>query len=281
MKLEIFRCQPPRPGPDYPPVLFIHGSYCGAWVWTEKFMPYFAERGFSGLALSLRGHGASEGALAWASMADYLADVASAAEELDGPPIVIGHSMGGLIAQHYLVSRPTAAAVLLGSLPPSGLGSSAMHMSMFAPDVLWQLGLLQSLGPEAISTDVIHRAFFTRQTPPDAVRHLMPKLQAESHRISADLLCPDQPKLSADHPLPPVLVLGGDADVFLPTSAFRETATFLRGDLQILHGAPHGLMLDTAWWQPTADAIIAWLGEKGVTKEPRRGGRRAPPTESR
>lgn len=263
MKLEIFRCHPPRPQPEHPPILFVHGSYCGAWIWTEKFLPYFADRGFSCLAVSLRGHGGSEGALAWASVADYVEDVTTAAADLPRPPIVIGHSMGGLIAQHYLATHPTAAAVLLASLPPSGLASSAMHMSMFAPDVLWQLGLLQSLGPAAVTPEVIHRAFFTSQTPADSVAHLMAGLQAESHRVSADLLCPDQPKVSDDHPLPPILVLGGDADVFLPTSAFRETATFLRADLQILPGAPHGLMLDSAWWQPTAEAIIAWLTAKG------------------
>jgi pimeloyl-ACP methyl ester carboxylesterase len=128
---------------------------------------------------------------------------------------------------------------------------------------LWQLGFLQSLGPDAVAPEIIQRAFFTDQMPTETVRRLMPKLQAESHRVSADLLCPDQPNLSADHPLPPILVLGGDADVFLPTSAFRETATFFRADLKILHGAPHGLMLDDAWWQPSADEIIGWLLEKG------------------
>jgi pimeloyl-ACP methyl ester carboxylesterase len=263
MKLEIFRCQPSRPGPTHPPILFIHGSYCGAWIWSEKFMPHVADRGFACAAVSLRGHGGSEGMLAWASIGDYVSDVTTAVNELGAPPILVGHSMGGLIAQHYLVANPVAAAVLLASLPPSGLASSAMHMSMFSPEVLWQLGLLQSLGSAAVSPEIIHRAFFTDQTPMETVRHMMPKLQAESHRVSSDLLCPDQPNLSSDHPLPPVLVLGGDADVFLPTSAFRETATFFRADLQILHGAPHGLMLDDAWWQPSADAIIDWLLEKG------------------
>jgi pimeloyl-ACP methyl ester carboxylesterase len=265
MKLEVLRCQPPaQPERAHAPVLFVHGSYCGAWIWAEKFMPHFALRGFSCHALSLRGHGASEGSMAWASFADYVEDVVSVAGALNEPPIIIGHSMGGLIAQHYLANHPTAAAILLASVPPSGLGSSAMHMSMFSPDVLWQLGLLQSLGPAAVTPEIIHRAFFSGQTPTEAVRQLMPKLQGESQRVSADLLCPDQPKQTNDHPPTPALVLGGDADVFLPTSAFRETATFLRADLKILPGAPHGLMLDDAWWQPTADTIIDWLIEKGI-----------------
>jgi len=264
MQLEVLHVPAIQADPAHPPILFVHGSYCGAWIWAEKFMPYFASRGFSCHAMSLRGHGGSEGDLAWASVSDYIDDVATVAADLGGMPIVIGHSMGGLIVQHYLARQPVAAAVLLASVPPSGLGSSAMHMSMFSPDVLWQLGLLQSLGPAAVTPEIIHRAFFTDETPTEAVRQLMPKLQGESQRVSADLLCPDQPSLPTDRPLAPTLVLGGDADAFLPTSAFRETATFLRGEMHILHGAPHGLMLDDAWWQPSADAIIDWLIEKGL-----------------
>lgn len=263
MRLEIFRSQPADKPSPHAPILFVHGAYCGAWIWAEKFMPYFAARGFSCHAVSLRGHGGSEGILTWASLEDYVSDVETAAKDLDAP-VIIGHSMGGLIAQYYITTRPARGAVLLSTLPPSGLASSAMHMSMVAPDVLWQLGLLQSLGPNAISASVIHRAFFTDQTPPAEVEHLMPRLQAESHRANTELLCPSQPQPPVDGTTTPVLVVGGDADVFLPVSAFREAATYFKADLEILHGAPHGLMLDTAWWKKAADTIIAWLEKKGL-----------------
>lgn len=42
------------------PLLFIHGAWHGAWCW-EKFLSYFAEHGYESHALSLRGHGNSEG----------------------------------------------------------------------------------------------------------------------------------------------------------------------------------------------------------------------------
>lgn len=247
---------------QHPPILFVHGSYCAAWIWDEKFMPYFAEQGYSCNAVSLRGHGASEGLLAWASLADYVDDVAKAAAGLGAPPIIIGHSMGGLVVQHVLARQKTAAAVLVSAVPPSGLASSVMHMTMFSPDVLWQLGLLQSLGPEAVSPEVVRRAFFTDGTSVQVVHNLLPRLQAESHRIAAELMAPAQPTPPADRI--PVLVLGGDADIFLPASAFRETATFFGGDMEILKGAPHGLMIDPQWWQPAADAILAWLAGKNL-----------------
>ena len=46
---------------ERPPLLFVHGSAYDAWCWTEHFLDYFAEHGFSAYALSLRGHGGSGG----------------------------------------------------------------------------------------------------------------------------------------------------------------------------------------------------------------------------
>jgi len=222
-------------------------------------MGYFSQKGYSCHALSLRGHGASEGMLSWASLADYGQDLAAAMAQLPEPPVMIAHSLGGLVVQHALASQKIRAAVLLATVPPSGLSSSAMHMSMLAPDILWQLGLLQSLGPEAVSSEVMARAFLSPGADAQSAQELMALLQRESPRIAAELLAPSQPTpLSADN-RPPILVMGGDADMFLPVTAFRETATFFGAELKILSGAPHGLMLDEIWWHPVADEILSWL----------------------
>src|SRR5208337_1384795 len=126
MKLEVFQCRPSGNSASHPPVLFVHGAYCGGWVWNERFLPYFAEQGYASHAVSLRGHGQSEGILAWASIDSYVEDIARAAADIEGDPILVGHSMGGLLVQHYLADHPAKAAVLLATLPPSGLASSAM-----------------------------------------------------------------------------------------------------------------------------------------------------------
>ena len=266
MKLESLNLPAQSPTKDdQPPVLFVHGSYCAAWIWAEKFMPYFSARGYPTHAVSLRGHGGSEGNLAWASLADYVDDVEATIRQIGRPPVLIGHSLGGLVVQHVL-SRGLAieAVALMAPAPPSGLGSSAWHMSLFAADVLWQLGLLQSLGPQAVSADIIRRAFFSAQTPDSVVRDLLPRMQRESDRISTELLSPPWPPPPQTGESPPMLVIGGDADTFIPLSALRETAHYFNSDLDILAGAPHGLMLDTVWWQPTADHIMAWLARNGI-----------------
>lgn len=257
MKLEILHV--PAAGDDsLPPLLFVHGSYCAAWIWAERFMPYFAARGHACHAVSLRGHGGSDGAVEWASLADYVDDVARSVAGLDRPPVLVGHSMGGLVAQHVVAGgHPAAGLVLLASSPPSGLGASSLHMMAHAPDVLFQLGLLQSLGPGAVSPRVMHRALFSAQTQPDQVAWMMERLQKESSRVAAELLMPSRPWPPAD--CPPVLVVGGDRDVFLPVTAFEETARHWRADLRLMPGAPHGLMADEAFWRPCADLVAQWL----------------------
>ncbi len=259
MTLEVLHKPAKAAASLRPPILFVHGSYCSAQIWEPHFMPWFSEHGYGCHALSLRGHGASDGMLSWASLADYVEDLTQVIDTLDEAPVLIGHSMGGLVVQHILARRKPRAAVLLATVPPSGLSSSAMHMSMLAPDVLWQLGLLQSLGPEAVSADVMARAMLSPGCAPGAGQALLSQLQRESPRAAAELLAPSQPTPVRGDEKPPILVLGGDADLFLPVGAFRETATYFDAELKILPGAPHGLMIDEAWWKPTAEEILSFL----------------------
>ncbi|HEX9180581.1 MAG TPA: alpha/beta fold hydrolase, partial [Burkholderiales bacterium] len=60
MKLEVLRAAPAQPA-GRAPLLFVHGAFSAAWCWAEHFLPYFADRGYDSYAVSLRGHGASEG----------------------------------------------------------------------------------------------------------------------------------------------------------------------------------------------------------------------------
>ncbi len=64
------------------------------------------------------------------SIADYLDDVISAAESLEGAPVVVGHSLAGLIVQKYLETQAAPAGVLLASVPPRGLGARSCWLTV-------------------------------------------------------------------------------------------------------------------------------------------------------
>lgn len=86
MQLQVI-IQEPSGNARPTPILFVHGMWHGAWCWSEHFLPYFTQHGYSSHAVSLRGHGDSEGCdrLRWTHLADYVSDVAQVAEGLERP----------------------------------------------------------------------------------------------------------------------------------------------------------------------------------------------------
>ena len=70
----------------------------------------------------------------WASLSDYVADVAEVAASLPSSPILVGHSMGGGVVQRYLETRARApGAVLLASLPPTGVIGATLKIARNHP----------------------------------------------------------------------------------------------------------------------------------------------------
>src|SRR5690242_17422435 len=100
--LTLISAQPRPSGKSRPPILFIPGYFAAAWVY-ECYLPFFAERGYPGFAVNLRGRGGSAlppgGSLGNVTLTDLIDDARAVAgwiTERIGKPIVVGHSMGGL-----------------------------------------------------------------------------------------------------------------------------------------------------------------------------------------
>ncbi len=260
MTIEILH-RPAQSATDRAPLLFVHGSFSGAWVWDVHFLPWFAARGWPVHALSLRGHGSNAGSVDLYGLADYVDDLARAVDQMDRPPVLIGHSLGGMVVQKYAVGHAVPAMVLMASVPPSGITTSAWHMVLNDPYLLWQINMLQTLGPQAVDPTAIYRSLFSDATPMSEVVRYMPYLQMESRRANMDLLAPMLPPKQPEGAAP-CLVLGGDADAYIPVSALEETARFHHADLQILPGLPHGMMLDRTW-ETAAKAVAEWLEGRG------------------
>lgn len=258
LRLEVLSCIP-EGQPKRPPLLFVHGGFVGAWCWAEHFLPYFADHGYEAHALSLRGHGASPGRemLRWASLGDYVEDVRQVAQQLAEPPVLIGHSMGGMVVQKYLERYPAAGAVLLASVPPHGVLPSSVGLALRDPELFQLLHLFHAGGPRFASLHGAKRILFSADMPLDAVaRHVM-RLQPESHRVVIDMSWADL-RRPVRRPAIPPLVLGGEHDALFPPDEVDRTARAFGTRAAILPALAHVMMLETRW-QTAADHILEWL----------------------
>src|SRR4051812_24557130 len=111
-----------RGDPAAPPVLFIHGWGCSAYVF-DRNLPVIANAGFRAIAVDLKGHGLSDKPL---DPTEYVVDslVEHVREIFDAlqleSPALVGHSMGGSLIYHFAARYPRRARCL-ALLSPVGL----------------------------------------------------------------------------------------------------------------------------------------------------------------
>ncbi|MEO5338537.1 MAG: alpha/beta hydrolase [Magnetospirillum sp. WYHS-4] len=250
--------------PKGPPLLFVHGSFAGAWCWDEHFLTWFRSRGHAVHAPSLRGHGGSGGRdeLHRHGIADYVEDVRRVAETLSEPPVLIGHSMGGFVAMKYLERFAGAGLVLMASVPPTGLAGPAASMTVENPLLLWRIGMVQAFGEDFADADLLSQALFSRRLPDDVTTSYLKKVQMESRRATMDMYGPDQPNtlLLRDTP---TLVMGGRHDALIPAFHVQATAALFGQTAHLFPEMGHGLMLEPGW-EEVAQSILDWLGAQGL-----------------
>ncbi len=261
MSLEILQRLPTNRVTETP-LIFVHGAFAGAWCWDEHFLPYLAEQGYSAYALSLRGHANSKGDLHTAGVADYVEDVVEICERFKKPPVLIGHSMGGAVVQKFLEDHPARAAVLMNSVPPTGLSSSIMYMMFTSPLLLHELSLMQNVSPHFGSINTMRQALFSKDMSDSEIEPYLMYSQGESGRITFDLLGFNLPNVFKI-PKIPMLVLGAENDAFFPVSVIRNTAETYSADLHIFANTAHAMMLERNW-REVADYMITWLKKQKI-----------------
>jgi pimeloyl-ACP methyl ester carboxylesterase len=98
------------------PVIMLHG-FTDSWRSFERVLPYLPDS-LNAFAITQRGHGDSEHPEQGYEVRDFVADVAAFMDALGiGQAIVVGHSMGSIVAQRFALDYPDRALglVLLGT----------------------------------------------------------------------------------------------------------------------------------------------------------------------
>ncbi|WP_404418752.1 alpha/beta hydrolase [Marinospirillum sp.] len=243
--------------PDAVPVLFVHGIFSGAWIWDKYFLPWFAERGYQAYALSFRGHGHSsapdpDGQYQMHEYVQDLADAVAIIERTHGQaPLLVGHSMGGMVVQRYLSEQRGRGAVLVTSIPPQGIWPLSWANLLTHP--FESLSLSRSfMFPESTTPAEFHQAMFSGPVEAGKLVSWMRQMVPESFALIWDMTWRDLPYVFEVYKTP-LEVVGARQDKVIPPSMVKLTAATY-GCTPRWVDAGHGLMLDTSW-QAAAETV--------------------------
>lgn len=254
------------PSPPRAHVLLVHGfaEHCGRY---DTLAGELAGAGFAVHRFDLRGHGESGGRRGHVErFADYRGDLERVAEAVlpggpgGGPPaVLLGHSLGGLIALDAVLARPGRFRALALSSPflapafrlPPFVRTFAGAAARLAPDADFSAGI----DPDGLSRDpeVVRRY---REDP-----RVLGRLTASWLRAVLD--AQREVLDRAGEVRLPVLMLLGDADPIADPARGRELFERLGSPakrLEVYDGFRHEVFNELGRERVVAD-LLGWLGE--------------------
>ena len=238
--------------------MFVHGAWHGAWCWEDHFLGFFAAAGYECHALDLRWHGASRGpgTLRRSRIDGYVDDLAAVVSRLAHPPVLVAHSMGGLVAQRYLERHTLPGVVLLAPVPVGGAWRATARVARRNPLGFLKANLTLRLWPVVADPERARHWFFAPDMPDAEALHHWRRLQDESYLAFLDMIVFRRPR--PERVDTPVLVVAAAADRLFGVTEMERTAAAYGSTAVVVASAAHDLMLD-ARWEQAARAARAWI----------------------
>ena len=258
---------------DKIPLMLIHGAWLSSRSW-ENFADYFGKRGFAVSAPEWpRKHGDVEQLredaeeLAGLGLAEIVDHYEALIRELDHPPVLIGHSFGGLIVEVLLDRGLGRAGVAMSPAPPKGIlvlpfSSLKAASPALAHPSRWH-GIV-TLTPEEFSYGFVN-TFSPEEAAAAYERYAVPEtgqIFYEAGFANFHLHPPTQVHFKSEQRAP-LLIVGADKDNTVPASVSRAQYkkyehSPAKTEYVEFEGRPH-LFVVGEGWEEVAESIDSWL----------------------
>jgi pimeloyl-ACP methyl ester carboxylesterase len=235
-----------------PTVVFLHGAFADH-AGFEGWLRLFAGAGYPATAASRRGRlGVGPERAAGLRFGSYVEDTAAVLGAVGGKPILVGHSLGGLVAQRLAELGRARALVLLASAPPAMLTAQAIALPRFAPNMpKIMTGRPFIVGAGACSVLALNKV------PPDERPPIHAHLTHESGKVYRSLML-GTVRVKASKVRVPVFVAGGTEDRIVSPRLVRKTARHYGVEPRLYAGHGHWILQEPGW-QAVASDILGWL----------------------
>ena len=252
-------------------IFMIHGMFGGPWCW-KNYRRKFEAEGYRCIATTLRYHdmdprGIPHPDLGKTSLLDYADQLEYEISQLDETPILMGHSMGALLAQLLGARNRAKALVLLTPASPSGimaLSPSGIkgYWSGLTQWGFWKSPFRQKFSETAYST--LHLLQEKEQW------EIYQTFVYDSGRAATEIglwffdplraSSVDESKVTC-----PVLVVAGSLDRLIPAAVARKIAKKYKAvsTYKEFKNHSHWIVGDPGW-QEVADDVSSWLSDQQI-----------------
>ncbi|MFW2391726.1 MAG: alpha/beta hydrolase [Methyloceanibacter sp.] len=242
-------------------IVMIHGANCGGWCFGV-FAKVFEANGFTCHAPDLIGHGAEKetgrGTLANVGIADFRAQMTTFVKLLPEKPILLGHSMGAVIAQQLASEDLAEKLVLVSPAPRAGILPPTAAEKQLCQDLM----TIGDFWTRAIDPNFELACHYTLNLlPQDAQRRVFDEFGPESGRALFELFfwMFDQTvatEVDTSAVTCPVLCLSGAEDHIVSLQSAKATAeAYRQAEFWALQTHAHMLLVE-----PGADKIAECIG---------------------
>ena len=231
-------------------MVLLHGAFAD----HESFRGWvarLAEAGHRALAPARRGRaGVGPAKAAGLTFEDYVQDTIAVLDTLDEQAVLVGHSLGALLAQRLAEQGRARAIVLIAAAPPAMLTAQAVALPHFLPQMPRILaGRPFVVGPAACSTLALNRM-------PEAERPAVhAHLTHESGRVYRDLMV-GSVRIDAAKVRVPVYVAGGAEDRIISAGLTKKTARHYGVQPRIHEGRGHWIIGEPGWEALVDDVVV-------------------------
>lgn len=250
------------------PLVFIHGMFLTGRSWAP-WVERFERSGYVCTAPSWPGREGEPAALRKSpplvlrelTLGQVVTQFAEECQRRSEKPVVIGHSMGGLVAQILHARGLARLAVAIDSAPPLGVRTLALsHLRANAPV------LFPGSAPIVPTLASWKYAFWHTGSDAEVKAAFEANVVPESRRVGRGPLGRDG-AVDFGAKRPPLLLVAGELDTIIPaslnrTNAARYDPSVAPTELVEMKGRTHYLC-NAPGWEEVADEVLGWLRKKG------------------
>jgi pimeloyl-ACP methyl ester carboxylesterase len=238
-------------------LVFLHGVGGGHHAWDAQ-LPFFAAHGYGAHAWDQPGYGES------ASVEPYdLEQIAAALARLihaldDGPVVLVGHSMGGFVAQETYVRHSELVKGLVLSFTSPAFGGSG---SDIARDFI--AARIGPLDAGRTMAEVAAKVIPTMGSHSRLAERIMAGVPPETYRKAVRMLTAFDRRKELVAIAVPTLIVAGSEDKVAPAPVMERMAQKIPGsEFVVLEGCGHLGPMD----RPDAfnDAVLAFLRRRAL-----------------